>query len=768
MCGCLGLHLCTNSEKSDTIVSSHRYYAHSGTSNKQGSWHLLEDHLKETGLRAAEMLERTGSHELARVAGLLHDLGKYSSAFQTRLTDNGPRVNHSTAGAKEAINRYGPKIGKMLAYAIAGHHAGLANGVNGSRISSLADRLAEKGLPKLDKDWKREIELPQSIHPPSVKIRSRETIGFSASFLIRMVFSALVDADFLDTERYYATLENRRVLRGDYPSLEDLSKRLERYLSTLAKGSQASDVNEIRCHTMLHARQQASKRLGIFTLTVPTGGGKTLISLAFALDHALRHGLSRIIYVIPYTSIIEQTASVFRKALGDHGSGNLGFVLEHHSTFDENQISNREGREKLQLATQNWDAPVVVTTAVQFFESLFGNRPSHCRKLHNICNSIVILDEAQTLPLKFLRACVSALDELVRNWRSSIVLCTATQPALCAPSFKGGFQDAEEIAPNPSTLYRKLQRCQIIDKGFVDDSTLTSELRSSHQCLVIVNTRRHAQDLYGSIQDVDGAFHLTTLMCALHRRDKLTCVRKRLLEGESVRLIATSLIEAGVDIDFPVVWRAEAGLESIIQAAGRCNRERKKMLGHTYVFRPSEELGGPEIQQLAAVARSVMRQHEDPISLDAIRDYFQEVYWVKGDDLDAMQIEQRLNEPGKTLEFPFESVAEDFRLIDTPSVPLIVPYKGIDGMDDTVDRLIEELRWIEGAGRIAKQLQPYVVSVWPHVLYNLIESGAASIIEEPKFADQFVLLTNTGLYHGEMGLNWKNPEVLDSDNLIVT
>ena len=750
------------------MTETKRYYAHTSESDSRDTWHGLAEHLIATGSRARAMLGATGCEELAEVAGLLHDLGKYTSAFQRRLSGDGSRVNHSTAGAKVAVERYGPLIGKVLAYAIAGHHAGLANGVAGGRISSLKDRLDDKTVPAVDKAWQREIELPDSLKPPAIKLRETQSAGFGASFLIRMVFSALVDADFLDTEAYFASLENRQTPRGGHPGLDDLLHRLDAHLDTLAARSETSDVNALRHQVLLNARRKATEPPGLFTLTVPTGGGKTLTSLAFALDHAKRHRLSRVIYVIPYTSIIEQTASVFREALGTDGSDASEFVVEHHSTFDEERIGGREAKEKLRLAMENWDAPIIVTTAVQFFESLFANRPSRCRKLHNIANSVVILDEAQTLPLKFLRPCVTALDELARNWRTSIVLCTATQPALTAPDFSGGFDSPREIAPDPRHLYQRLKRAQIVRAGTVDDSELVARLRESPQSMCIVNTRRHARELYESIRDLEGSFHLTTLLCACHRREKLNTVRMRLNEGAPVRLVATSLVEAGVDIDFPVVWRAEAGLESIIQAAGRCNREGRWERGWTYVFEPECERGGPETQQLAAAARGVMRRYDDPGSLDAIRDYFQEVYWIKGDSLDAKQIERRLNERAKAMEFPFESVAADFELIESSLVPVIVPYRGQTGEDGTVDALAEKLRWIERPGGIARLLQPYVVSVWPRIRSTLIATGAASVIEEAKFGQQFVLLTNIRLYDEETGLSWDDPVVMNSESLIVT
>ena len=747
-----------------------KYYAHSDSSEDREHWHRLSKHLDGTGARAADFLDAVGGADVGRVAGLLHDLGKYTQEFQDRLS-GGRRVNHSTAGAKVAVDRYGKHLGKMLAFCIAGHHAGLANGVNGEQTTALEARLEDK-IPAPDPIWEREVALPADLPPPSLKPRDPDTVGFCAAFFIRMLFSALVDADYLDTENYFAGLEGGAKPRGQHPSLAEVRGRLNAYLDKLAAGAEASPVNDLRQEVLAHVRGKAAEPPGLFTLTVPTGGGKTLTSLAFALNHARLHGLARVIYVTPYMSIIEQTAAVFRTALRVDGAEELDFVIEHHSTFDEDRIGTREAKEKLKLAMENWDAPIIVTTAVQFFESLFSNRPSRCRKLHNIANSVIILDEAQTLPLRYLRPCVAALDELARNWRTSVVLCTATQPALAqSDGFVGGLKNVRELAPEPERLYRTLKRTRVRHEGQLDDAALAVRMRESPQSLCIVNTRRHARELYERMADAEGSVHLTTLMCACHRRERLDVVRNRLRNGAPVRLIATSLVEAGVDLDFRVVWRAEAGLESIIQAAGRCNREGRAEVGNVFVFKPADEEGHkppPEIEQFAEAARSVMRSHSnDPMSLDAINVYFRKLYWLKGDDaLDATGILRLLREPGASLDFPFETIAAKFRLIETPMAPIIVPWCGADGRDDTAKRLLEELRWVERPGRIARRLQPYVVQVPPRIRTNLLNAGAAEVVHKADFDHQFVVLRNADLYLTETGLTWDEPEFRTIEGLL--
>ena len=747
------------------------YYAHSGTSEDRERWHRLSEHLDGTGTRAADFLDAVGGADIGKVAGLLHDLGKYTQEFQNRLSGGHQRVNHSTAGAKVAVDRYGKDLGKMLAFCIAGHHAGLANSVNGGQATALQVRLEDK-VPVPDPIWEQEIALPANLPSPRLKPRDRDTAGFCAAFFIRMLFSALVDADYLDTEEYFAELQGAPKPRGQHPTPAALRERLNAYLDKLAAGAEASPVNDLRQEVLAQVRGKAAEPPGLFTLTVPTGGGKTLTSLAFALDHARRHGLARIIYVIPYMSIIEQTAAVFRKALRGGDAEEPDFVIEHHSTFDEERIGRREARDKLRLAMENWDAPIIVTTAVQFFESLFSNRPSRCRKLHNVANSVVILDEAQTLPLQYLRPCVTALDELARNWRTSVVLCTATQPALAQSNgFAGGFEDVRELAPEPKRLYQTLKRTRVRHEGQLDDASLAERLYESPQSLCVVNTRRHARELYERMADAEGAAHLTTLMCARHRREKLDDVRERLRNGAPVRLIATSLVEAGVDLDFRVVWRAEAGLESIIQAAGRCNREGRAEIGDVFVFKPSDEEGHkppPEVGQFADAARGVMRSHsDDPMSLDAINVYFRKLYWFKGDEaLDAMDILRLLRERGRSLDFPFETIAREFRLIETVLAPVIVPWCGTDGRDNTAKRLLEELRWADRPGRIARWLQPYVVQVPPRIRAELLNAGAVEVVRKDEFDYQFVVLSNSDLYRPDTGLTWDEPEFRTAEGLL--
>ncbi len=743
------------------------FYAHSTKNTSKEDWQPLRDHLAAVGRLAATKAAVFGCEHLAEPQGQLHDIGKYTEDFQRRISGDAIRVDHATRGAMLAVERYG-SVGYLLAYGIAGHHAGLANGLEGGERTALGDRLRGVDLPPLLDQWKREVALPDKIAPPSMKGHNRERGNFQLTFLVRMLFSCLVDADYLDTEAFYDRAEGLTSARQvSVPSLESLRDQLNAYLAGF-KADTA--VNQIRADILLHVRQQAEQAPGLFSLTVPTGGGKTLASLAFALDHAIRYGLRRVIFVIPFTSIVEQNAAVFRAALGPLGEA---AVLEHHSAFmaqpaPRNEPERYQAQEKLRLAMENWDAPIVVTTAVQFFESLFAARPSSCRKLHNIAASVVILDETQTLPLKLLRPSVAAIDELARNYRSSIVLCTATQPALEAPAFEGGLQNVREIAPDPHGLFRQLKRVRVRHIGALDDDALTGHLCVRDQVLCIVNNRRHARAVYQSIADLPGARHLTTLMCARHRSEVLAEVRGMLTRGEDCRLIATSLIESGVDISFPSVFRADAGLDSIAQAAGRCNRngewpmERSEVLVFANVN--DDWAPPPELKQFAQAAQEVLRKHgDDPLSPQAIEAYFRQLYWQKGDkELDAANL-LGLVQVSRLESLPMEMLASKFRMIDTVQLPVIVPY----GKDDRARKMIERLRYAEKSGGLARELQPYLVQLPRQGFDSLRQAGAIQPIAPEKWGEQFMELVNMDIYSERFGVWWEEPTFMKVANTII-
>jgi len=744
------------------------YYAHSAENRPQSDWQTLKSHAENVAALAAQFAEAFGAAEIARYTGLLHDLGKYSAPFQLRLAGSPQRVDHATAGAKEAIARW-QLMGKLMAYCIAGHHAGLANGSGeGKGRSTLQERLAAE-VPPLNAVWQTEIPLPEHIAAPPLKPNPKYR-GFTQAFFTRMLYSCLVDADYLDTEAFYAKLENKTVERGDYPALSALQQAFAQHLQNTrakaqnSKGGQA-ELNRLRSEILEHAQQQAALPPGLFTLTVPTGGGKTYTSMAFALEHARQHGQRRIIYVVPFTTIIEQNAAAFRQAFGALGEA---AVLEHHSTFDDRTLLDRDSRDKLRHATENWDAPVIITTAVQFFESLFADRASRCRKLHNIANSIIILDEAQMLPLHLLRPVMAAIDELARNYRCSVVMCTATQPAISADNgFYGGFEDVREIAPEPARLYAALRRTTVRHIGKQSDAELLEQLSAQPQLLIIVNNRRHARSLYDSAKHLDGTYHLTTLMCAAHRSQTLETIRARLAAGEPCRLIATSLIEAGVDVSFPRLMRAEAGADAIAQAAGRCNRENQWQAedSEVLIFCPEEQWKAPpELATFAACMRGIVRQYgADLLSPDAITAYFADIYRLAGNELDKHRILEHIKDAGRELNFPFQTIADKCRVIESKHMlPVLIPFNAEAG------QLINALEHADTIGGLLRKLQRYTVQVPESALRALLKEGLVEVINDKHFGNQFyALVPGSSLYDAAAGLSWDNTVFIEAEKSVL-
>ena len=482
--------------------------------------------------------------------GLLHDVGKYSQKFQERL-HGGPITDHATAGAKELY-----ALNNMIGvYCISGHHSGLLDGGNIADVGGDATLYGRMQKEVEDyQAYQTEIQLPEF---PPIPLKPLGKGGFSYSFFIRMLFSCLVDADYLNTESF---MTNGTVQRGAFDSIEVLFERLEQHVEPWLNNVDNTTVNGRRTAILKACLKRGLDPMGLFQLTVPTGGGKTVSSLAFALQHARKYNLDRVIYVIPYTSIIEQNAQVFKDILG------AGNVLEDHCHV---VYENPDELNVIQLASENWDCPIVVTTNVQFFESLFANKTSKCRKLHNIANSVIIFDEAQMLPVNYLKPCIQAISELVCNYHCTAVLCTATQPSL-KQFFPRQFK-ISEICPDVIDQYEFFKRTILKNAGEMTEEALVSRLKKQPQSLYILNSRKRVQRIYNSLQGEDGTFHLSTFMYPKHRKRLLRTIRERLKAGEPCRLIATSLVEAGVDFDFPAVYRELAGIDSMIQAAGRCN-----------------------------------------------------------------------------------------------------------------------------------------------------------------------------------------------------
>lgn len=723
-------------------------YAHTVPGQPQDAWEPLEAHLRlvATGSGdfpgAAGFAAAFGAEACGRILGLWHDLGKYSVAFQNylkssegagaHLKDVPARVDHSTVGAQHAVQRC-KGVGRLLAYCIAGHHGGLPDAVDRNGGDSGLDARLKKKVQTIHGAPAQILEeacppFPSLTFMPDMRYRA-----FQAAMFCRMLFSCLVDADFLATERFVRS-EQAVARQCAEPSLTALAATLDTCLQRLAAAASDTLVNRKRAEVLRACLRAAKSEPGLFSLTVPTGGGKTLSSLAFALSHAVRHGMRRVVYSIPFTSIIEQNVDVFRGALA---SSTAEVVLEHHSNLDPEKESLWS-----RLAAENWDATIVVTTNVQLFESLFAVRPSRCRKLHRLSRSVIILDEAQTLPVDLLRPSLAALEELCRNYGCSVVLCSATQPAVSfRDDFPIGLKNVREIIPNVPELFDTLKRVQVQSLGRLTNAELVDRLTKEEQVLCVVNTRGHAAEVYRLLASMagGGCYHLSAQMCPRHRSAVLRLIRRKLRRGEACRVVSTQLVEAGVDVDFPVVYRAMAGLDSVAQAAGRCNREGRLHLGRVFVFEPETQLHAAA--QAAQDTREVMAGHSDLLSPEAIEEFFQLHYWKRKDLWDAYRIMNCFDKGGSHLQF--REAAEAYRLIRYQESPVIVPY-GYRGK-----RLVRELEALpEPPGRrFDRRAQRYVVGLHPRQYQRLLANQAVVECHE-----RFWILKNIASYDRNLGL----------------
>ena len=725
-------------------------YAHSLPEQPVVQWQLLETHEESSARLAHDFAETFNSSSWADLMARLHDIGKARQSFQTYLrTSNGledPGYDasdrtHSGAGAVWAIQALkSGKIGRILAYCIAGHHAGLPDWIGGDKPhGALAYRLEqERGvvveppvaywIQRHQAEW-----MSRRLSPPW----PMKSDASDVSFWIRMLYSCLVDADFLDTEAFMD--REQAGARQVYPKLSALAERFFGQLDAMQRQAPDRPVNRIRAEVRAACEKAACQGPGLFSLTVPTGGGKTLSGTAFALRHALAHGHQRIIYVIPYTSIIEQTADVLRGFLGADN------VVEHHSSLDPDKETQQS-----RLAAENWDAPVIVTTSVQFFESLYACKSSRCRKLHNIANSVVILDEVQLLPPHLLLPCVEAMRQLTTHYGASLILATATQPAL------PGLESVREIMPPEMKLYERLKRTEIVIPEDLSIrrswDELAAELASHPQVLCVVNTRRDCRELYELMPE--GTIHLSASMCGEHRSNVVTEIKRRLASGESIRVISTQLVEAGVDIDFPVVYRSFSGLASIAQAAGRCNREgRAEQPGRVVVFMPPRPAPLGSLRKQEDAMRDLLAEQVDVEAPDSYPRYFRQLYKRQNDLGSAFK--RWLVEDASDFQFQFREAARAFRMIDDQaSATVIVRYGGNEA-------LLRSLQAVGPKRDIMRRLQRYTVNVPRRTLTTLFEKG---FIEEP-FPGLY-LQSLPSLYRDDIGLDYDRKGLAPEDLVI--
>lgn len=695
----------------------------------------IEEHRNQVADSARNFAEAFGSGSLAYMAGWLHDKGKERDSFQNYirkvngLPTNGNMVgehDHAFVGGLIAAQK--PLQSLLLANIIMGHHRGLYD------ADTLKNEIDRRAIPK-------EIKidpLPTRLSSPHIQLQPKDLHHY-----VRMLFSCLVDADRLDTEAFMQPEQAR--MRGQGDSLPVLLERLEAKLSEFRSKDNDSKVNRVRNYVQQLCREESDQPRGIFSMTVPTGGGKTLSSLLWALRHAIHNGQKRIIIAIPYTSIITQTVKTLKDILGEQN------VLEHHSEFDYDALTDERLREIYQLAADNWDFPVIVTTNVQLFESMFSNKPSACRKLHNIVDSVIILDEVQTLPTTYLQPIVDAIGAYHRYFGVSFLFTTASQPVLsgliegCNPNANfHGLDDVIELIPPSAKLHEKLRRVRLdIDDAPRTYDEIAKALSQHDRVLCIVNTRRDAKEVYKRLPKEGLTLHLSRMMCPDHVSETIKQITEALDDeaNKVVRVVATQLVEAGVDIDFPVVYRQEAGLDSVLQAAGRCNREGKRKLCVTHVFSLAKEHNLPpgDISN-ANNARLNLRQDSDWFAPKTMASYFKQRY-SREETFDKRGIKGYLYHPTAIM---YETAAKAFRLIEDGSIPLIVVWKDSLG-------LVEQLKQQGPSYTLMKQLAKYSVNVYQSDFRALCQTGAVKEVIEGVF-----VVDQKAQYDEQLGLLIEN------------
>ena len=713
----------------------------------------LIDHIEGVSYFTEKFVERFFVKNAGKILGYLHDLGKYSDEFQERIRGVNIKVDHSTAGAvicddieNEFKNNKKKEylVYKVFKYAIVGHHSGLLN--HGTKVdceSSLMYRLGKRYNELCDfSEWEKEISIDdiKEIELTEKEIRFFKN-NFSIQMLIRFLFSSLVDGDRLDAQRF-SEGENSIVNQKKYISLDKMLNVFNEFMES-KRLENNNRINLLRNKIFDECVNKSTGDTGFYSLCVPTGGGKTLSSLAFALNHAKKHGHDRIIYSLPFTSIIEQNAKVYSDIFG------LDNVLEHHCNFsfsnelDENGYSEKQLKYK--LSTENWDMPLIVTTNVQLFESMYSSKPSSVRKLHNIYNSIIVLDEAQVIPNEYLKPCMMALQELVKNYNCTVLICTATQPEfqkndLISKEFK-----ITEIIDNTYELFESLKR---VDGEFIGVQTvedICKKIDSYNQVLLIVNTKKHAKDIFENLNKSDGNYHLSTNMYPKHRKRIIDDIRKKLKNGEECRVVSTQLIEAGVDVDFPVVYRSISGIDSIVQAAGRCNREGKLKKSSIYIFKPEDKsyLGKGYLKLTSQIGEYVINNSQDILSIDTISKYFFELFNNTKSRQDEHGILDIINKyKNYEINFDFENISKEFKFINNVGMQVIIPT-------EESKQLLNRLKYVEiGIKKILRELNSYSINIPEYIFKELIKNNYINEMFEGVY-----ILNNLDMYDYKLGFN---------------
>ncbi len=826
------------------------YIAHRRESD--GTTQSLENHLLEVAKLAKSFSAKIGLETQGELIGLLHDLGKYSEEFQNYLKSAvglinqdedefvdarglKGKVDHSTAGAQlvwEELckkGKMGPIAGQVLALCIASHHSGLIDCLSSDlnkpiednftrRIGKRDDRShLQEALNKMDASVTKHVQeltslssLIKGIEDAIRKIvqsGETETVTlFKVGLLVRFLFSCLIDADRIDTADFEYPNKASHRPNNQYKEWPLLIERLEKYLKEFTP---LNPIDEIRQRISDHCRENAARDNSLFTLTVPTGGGKTLASLRFALHHADHHKMDRVIYVIPFTSIIDQNAKVVRDILEPTKAERGHIVLEHHSNLTSEQQGWKE-----KMLTENWDAPVVFTTSVQLLETLFGKGTRGARRMHQLANAVLIFDEIQTLPINCIHLFCNAMNFLLEHCGSTMVLCTATQPLLNNIDPKKGalkLTKKNELMPDVTALFENLKRVEVLNQrkpgGWTNKEIAQlalNEVTKNGSCLVIVNTKKSAQALYQLLHETAGIhhFHLSTNMCPAHRKEKLDQIRKRLDTKSPVLCISTQLIEAGVDVDFGSVIRYTAGLDSIAQAAGRCNRNGKQKdaegnpkTGRVHIVNPIEENISmlKEIQCGKGITERLFADVEagtenfdgNLIGPEAIERYFEYFFFARHKEMDYPVSAQTVGRddtllnllsinslavaeysrnhqsaaPNIYLRQSFMSASRAFRVIDAPTRGIIVPYG--EGGRGLINKLCSAFE-VEKQFKLLRQAQQYTVNIFPHTLDQLQKAGA---LHEIQPGVEILHLSDSRYYSQDFGLSQTPQETMEVLNV---
>lgn len=705
-----------------------------GHTSEDGRKQLLLDHLNGTAKLCRENANGFLT-DMAEFIGKIHDIGKYTAAFQQRI--NGAeniRVEHAICGAKEVAKSPPKSYLPMIEYCIAGHHSGLPDGgtrADGEEESTLHGRMKRKTGDY--SAYKNEVKLEypdDNLNELFADCKSKRECIERYSFFTRYLFSCLTDADFIDTERFVIP-DTDRGIDGDF------QKAYDKVCEKLNSFKIETELQKTRSIIQEQVYKSVESNANIYTLNMPTGSGKTLCSLRAALKTAIENKKKRIIYVIPYTSIIEQTAEVFEGIFGD-----VFPVLQHHSNYDfdddENSDENERSAEKLKRACENWDAKLIVTTNIQFFESLYHYKGRRLRKLHNLADSVIVFDEIHMLPIDYIQPCLRAIGYVTKYLNSTTILMSATMPNY--DEFMERYVSGVKIenAVKDKSLFNVFDKCRYEYIGKCELTSLVEKAQGYENALIIVNKRKTARELY----DICGGnkYHLSTYMTPLHRSEIIAKIKEDIKNGISTTVISTSLIEAGVDLDFKAVFRENAGIDNILQSGGRCNREGKMDKGDVFVF--ETDGGKNEIQLKSNITRNLFDEFDNISSDKCIEEYYSRLFAFNDNNIDKSTITSIMGENLKIDEIPFRTYAENFKFIKNQVIGIVIPC------DENKD-LIEQLRY--GKLSVKRKLQQYSASVHIWELEEMIKEG---IIEQLDCG--VCILANTDYYKSDVGLTLKN------------